>query len=101
MGPTQELVFLGIRIVSHANPALCRLSLDALRVQSYLQLAQDCMSRLGTPDALCYQEYESLLGKLTWIAGVLPAGRIRTTCIWKALPRWLNPRAPIRIDGNK
>jgi hypothetical protein len=100
--PTQTLTFLGIVIHSDPDPKRCHLSIEKAKVKARQQEVQECIARLDTGNAFCRREYESLLGKLSWIAGVLPAGKPRVACIWKALPpsKQVRHNKPIRISAN-
>lgn len=97
VGPTRELTFLGITINSSPNPSLCTLSIDQTRVKARLAEVNHCLTAQSTSRPFTRLQYESLLGKLAWMATVLPAGLPRTKCIWSAINYNLPRKAAVKL----
>ena len=80
--PTQRLTFLGITI----DTVACRLSIEPYRLLGIAERVEECLERYSASRRYSIKEWESLLGRLNWVAEVLIAGRPHLGRLWHAFP---------------
>jgi hypothetical protein len=80
--PTQRLTFLGITI----DTVACSLSIEPRRLLAIAERVEECLAAYEGRRTYSGTEWESLLGRLNWVAEVLIAGRPYLGRLWHAFP---------------